>query len=652
MKSIANGHHGATSVSERALQSRKGGKKDRFAEEARRPRTQPTEDISRVRVAASSTLHPRKSPLGDHKPSQQSKLDPEQLASREWLKEQLTARQVAKPVAFLYNGSWVCRNGNTKIGIIPAALVTARDASAVDGIFVIRASVGVEIVQPISSSTKQAAQYRVKSKTAKSDDERKKFLADAERAEKSAWDELGAMLRTASRVYPFMMRAVTEWCLKGCLPQNPREGEPTSDNYLVAFRADKEWHELHPDAPPQLLHSGIKSVAKKRAYDDWHGWDRSPKTRMSKGPPWNTREGFSLPESCFTLRSEGGQMVCELRLHAKTDDGKNSPPVRVVVAARSGGSWAQLRALTDPTSGCSIDQARILWSEDERKWLMRISFSKPLPPVPTGDGPAIVVRRGVKRFMVVVRSDGERIPREDFQGHPLPNLEDAWGAVTTLRRLEARRGKNRRKAIGPSILELKEAIDNRRRQIKGHLPAQGRGARGHGKKRYLRALESIRRAEANFSQTWWRQWASWLARVAETIRASEVLIEDWCSVPAPWHEDEVIRTMLRRFPTAMARDAIVWALKKRGIKCRLIAAWYDLKRCPSCGADTEVDGKRVYCTKCPAAAPRDQWAAWHVFTKAGYTEIQLSHYISWASAILRAKKGKSNEQDPRNKAAE
>src|SRR3972149_8078985 len=119
MKSIANGHHGATSVSERALQSRKGGKKDRFAEEARRPRTQPTEDISRVRVAASSTLHPRKSPLGDHKPSQQSKLDPEQLASREWLKEQLTARQGAKPVAVLDNGSPGGANGDNKKGVIP-----------------------------------------------------------------------------------------------------------------------------------------------------------------------------------------------------------------------------------------------------------------------------------------------------------------------------------------------------------------------------------------------------------------------------------------------------------------------------------------------------------------------------------------------------
>src|SRR3972149_10547650 len=111
MKSIANGHHGATSVSERALQSRKGGKKDRFAEEARRPRTQPTEDISRVRVAASSTLHPRKSPLGDHKPSQQSKLDPEQLASREWLKEQLTAPQVAKHLPLLCNRPPGCPGG-------------------------------------------------------------------------------------------------------------------------------------------------------------------------------------------------------------------------------------------------------------------------------------------------------------------------------------------------------------------------------------------------------------------------------------------------------------------------------------------------------------------------------------------------------------
>jgi hypothetical protein len=338
-------------------------------------------------------------------------------------------------------------------------------------------------------------------------------------------------------------------------------------------------------------------------------------------------------------------MVCDLRLHAKTSDNKLSPPVKVVVAARSGGSWAQLRALVDPNSGCSIDQARILWDEDERKWLMRISFSKPRPQSPTGDGPAIVVRRGIKRFMVVVRSDGDRIPRQDAQGNPLPNLEDAWGAVTTLRRLEARRGKNRRKAAGPSILELKTAIDNRRNQIKAHLPAQGSGARGHGKKRYLRALERIRRSEANFSETWWRQWSSWLARVAETIHASEVLIEDWCSVPAPWHEDPVIRTMLRRFPTAMARDAIIWALKKRGIKCRLIAAWYDLKRCPSCGSNTEVDGKRVYCTKCPAAAPRDQWAAWHVFTKAGYTETQLARYISWVSAVLRAQKGKSSDQE-------
>jgi transposase len=155
----------------------------------------------------------------------------------------------------------------------------------------------------------------------------------------------------------------------------------------------------------------------------------------------------------------------------------------------------------------------------------------------------------------------------------------------------------------------------------------------------MRTLDRIESAEARFVETWWRQKASALMRLARTLRAREMLLEDWVVTAAPRHEDKHFQALLRRWPTAKARDAIVWAAKKAGVPLRLIPASYDIAHCPACGADTHEDDRgNICCNACDARGSRDTIAAWNMFRKAGVDPTQMVKLAKLADNIAQEAK--------------
>lgn len=292
------------------------------------------------------------------------------------------------------------------------------------------------------------------------------------------------------------------------------------------------------------------------------------------GQPVRVRDGSWKVE-----RSDRGG-VYDMTMPVASDGRKvEHATLRLVPDGGSSHRWMKL--LTD--GDARPCDARIVYAERKGKWFAKLTIATAKTRlVPTGEVAA--VRRGMHSALVIIAQNGD---------------------VHTI--------------DGGGLLEQKQRIEARRRQIGFHLRKMelGSGARGRGVKRRFRALAKIEDAEKRIVDSTMKQWAAKIARwCRESGRnVSRVIVAD--GSVSEFHDKidgETVAPFIRKWPFAAFADRLEETLRNAGITVERKATQLDARRCPVCrhvNAQRPA-GRTFTCDACDEERPADQIVAWNM----------------------------------------
>jgi transposase len=436
----------------------------------------------------------------------------------------------------------------------------------------------------------------------------------------TSWKELKDLLWASANAVTEGQRAVISELMAVDVRKDVDEFSATHA-YRIMVRAMEERRERFRSGSNQserdsglYLHTGnVLVVASKTSSDAFGKWK---KERWKKGPPWYKKPGIPFHNRGFKLERAKEGVICSLGLLGKDADNHRQLPVRVRVAARGGSAWSTLHKILN--GEWEKRSARVIYDDNERKWLVKLSFRHLVEPAMGGN--TMVIRRGIRNFLPMMVDDGS-IPA---------------GLDT-----------------GQSIIAKKREIDGRKKKLSQRLPHQGRGARGHGKKRYYRSQQALRDKEARFVNTWCQQQAAHVVKMSERYGCSTVLVEDFPHSEPPNHPDPFIQKLLRRFPFALLMDKVEYALTKSGRQLVKVASDHNCQRCPKCGNvdPSQHDRGKLWftCKECHTTGPSDLVAMWNTLVDHGIrpeaVEALAAKAEAMRKAVERRKHGKKAEED-------
>jgi len=328
-------------------------------------------------------------------------------------------------------------------------------------------------------------------------------------------------------------------------------------------------------------------------------------------------------------RGPGGSIPireAELKLWQDGDDARCSMTVlagyghahRCIVAAKGDSARAQLRKIL--AGEYKHGGAKLVWDERKRRWRLSVAYTMPRPkPAECGDR-TLVVRRSVEDMLFVMSEDGV-VPSRVMRG------------------------------IGYKIIHLRKQYLARRRKVRTEIDAQGRGARGHGKHRFLRRLLRMGDDEKVAVDTRLGQLASAVRRAAKEVRARRVIVEDLTLSWEPSGSDRDFVKMLKRMPWAKALDKLRLELEEHGIRMEKTARAHTTSECPAGrmadeGSTHTVgrDGRYVDCS-CGLYCSIHMVAGWHMLVDAGVDCTELLAGRMRASRFLREAKKRKETAD-------
>ncbi len=468
-------------------------------------------------------------------------------AEKSWLIETLESMGAEKPSVSLVKGStWVCRDGRKTLGRVAMGDVLEQKTESVRRVFDLRGAVTLTI--------------------------------DRGRAP----DDL---LWAVATLAPHVQRQVVLGLLRG----DNGEVNPSTWAYRRGNEVLEQWNANREKngKPAVRVGSAIIVAATRRAADQFARWRKSG--QLDKAPPWPKSVGFDLDDQGINVQRLGEgknlrrRIVASIRILGM-DQGKRPVQPVLRVTPRGGSAWATMRRLFLDPERFKMRSARVV--NDRGKWLLKLSYTMPRPGGAGGSG-ALVVRRGMGRFLISQGSDGR-----------VPLLYDG--------------GK------GSGIIAIKRQMHARRCVAREHLQHQGKGARGHGRARFWRIMTRLDNAEARYVKTWCQQQAAKVVRAAKSMGYAEIIVEDFAGSSPPVHPDPFVQKLLRRFPFAMLRESIEWAAKKAGIPTRAQALDYDPHLCPECNAELVRRERNGWCAcECGFAAWEDTVVCWHHLKSAG-----------------------------------
>lgn len=397
-----------------------------------------------------------------------------------------------------------------------------------------------------------------------------------------------SVLWAIARCMPHVQRTVT----LGLLRKEHGDRNPASWSYTRGVRAVQEWRAerdawalkaKEPEAKSRArldasvaVNSGIVVAATKRAFDRFNMWEKTKQREAA--PPWAKSIGFDLNEQHVSLELLGSKVVARLSLLGKHDGKRQAQPV-VRLAPQGGSAWSTVRRILDGTY--KSRSARVV--NDDGKWLLKLSYTMPRP-TKSAEPNTLLVRRGMSRFLLAWCSDGKRVARLD---------------------------------TGASLIAFKRQMEARRNEARGHLPHQGKGARGHGKARFFRLYEKLEAAESRFVTTWCQQTAALVVGEAKRLGCGTILLEDFEQSAPPVSSDPYLQKLLRRFPFAQLRAVITWTATKNGIAVEVQKADYEAA-CPQCGDVLHISDRGwAACAACGFEAGIETINAWRLFEAAG-----------------------------------
>jgi hypothetical protein len=581
-----------------------------------------------------------------------AEIDPAVVEAAQWLVESLKNRGVEKPYANKTSKGWQVKDGNKLIGRPLSEWMEERSQEAIECCFRIQNSVTIELEpwswhakpQGEGAEAQQVAHQKWVKKHKKK--KAKKKLGEEVPKEEVLVDHYPELFEVIQLVTTGQ-RAVVRSMLKG-------EGK---DAYVVLAEAigatvervplktakGKKEGKTRNKLSGAPLAGSLMSFASKQASDKMKTW---LKKEAEQSPPWFKAKSLPLSREGFELVLCGRELDVILTLRAAVNG--RAPQLTGKAVARGDSQWSILHKILKPDSEYTIGGARLVWDDDRYRFQLKVSYSYPRPDLKEGVD-TLVVCPGLDSIVRLWASTGRGVGKVDdtksyfahrlqFEGRRTPHKP-----TTKLLKKFKELGKDPNEVFiynvtQDTLLQTKLAFDTKRGSMAQHLNHQGRGARGHGRNRFLRIKTDISEKEARFTKSYCEQQGSRIAKLASGMRwdngkwvqdrepYAEVLINDW-STHVAHHPDKRLEKILRRFPSALLRDKIIWALTKAGINYRVVKVGISL--CPSClkgkmEFDKISDNYICNSDECKQEIPKEHLTAWATF-RAG-TPSQVYDY--------------------------
>jgi hypothetical protein len=577
-----------------------------------------------------------------------AEVDPVVAATSLWLVEELRNRGVEKPYVNKTSKGWQVKDGNKLIGRPRSEWMDERSQDAIECCFRIPGSVTLEL-EPWSWHAKTEGEAAEGQQVAHQKWVKKhKKKKPKKGAEETATQDEAKPKEEPVDHYPELFEVIQlvtkgqRAVVRSLLKEEGREPYPVLAEAIgatverVQLKTSKGKKAKEGATRNKLsdnpLSGSLTAFASKQASDKMRTW---LKKEAEQSPPWFKAKSLPLPRECFDLVLCGRDLDVILTLRAAVNG--RSPHLTGKAVARGNSQWSTLHKILKPGSEYTIGGARLVWDDDRYRFQLKVSYSYPRPSTKEGVD-TLVVCPGLDSILRLWASNGRGVGRVDdsksyfahrlqFEGRRTPHKPTA----KSLKQFKAL-GKDPNEVftydlVQDSLLQTKLAFDAKRSSMAQHLNHQGRGARGHGRNRFLRIKTEVSEKEALFTKSYCEQQGSLVARLASGMTLThegwvqtrepyaEVLLNDW-STHLAHHPDKRIEKILRRFPSALLREKIIWALTKAGINYRVLKVGTSL--CPSClKGKMEFDkiSSNYICNndECKQEIPKDFLTAWATF---------------------------------------
>ena len=578
-------------------------------------------------------------------------IDPAVAAASLWLVQELTNRGVEKPYVNKTSKGWQVKDGNKLIGRPRSEWMDERSQDAIECCFRIPGSVTIEL-DPASWHGKEEEVEDGKDGKENKDNLYPELFEVIQLVTKGQRAVVMSLLKSEDKdPYPVFAEAIGATVERVSVKTNKGKKSKTG----------KTRNKLSGSP----LSGSLMAFASKQAGDKMKTW---LKKEAEQSPPWFKAKSLPLPRECFDLVLVGRDLNVCLILRAAVNG--RSPQLTGKAVARGNSQWSILHKMLKPDSEYTIGGARLVWDDDRRRFQLKVSYSYPKPDTKSGVD-TLVVCPGLDSILRLWSNDGRGVGRVDdsksyfshrlqFEGRRTPHKPIAK-SLKQLKEL----GKDPNEVFiydvnQDKLIQTKMAFDAKRSSMAQHLNHQGRGARGHGRNRFLRIKTDVSEKEALFTKSYCEQQGSLVAKLASGMTLThegwkqtrepyaEVLLNDW-STHLAHHPDKRIERVLRRFPSALLRDKIIWALTKAGINYRVLKVGTSL--CPSCLKGKmnfdKISGNHICSNdECKQETPKEYLTAWSTF-RAG-TPSKVYDYDAVSESFRKVIR---NRRSPKNQTA-
>jgi IS605 OrfB family transposase len=453
----------------------------------------------------------------------------------------------------------------------------------------------------------------------------------APRPEGVTWAEWSGSIRAIQWALGQMMDLAIDEVRLAERGTGSRAGKAANSIAYNVMTCDEEQDKLRAEAAKQLarmpnsarwrersefsISGATLSCASQRLLTQYTRWRAGeigyPSWSGPNGAVFVRADAITFTDGEFTDK-EGQKrptFVCSMRIA-----GGNNPRHECSVRPNGDSARATLRRIID--GEYKHGDATLHWNDRKSRWQMQLSYTMPRQvPQHVREGVALAVCRNIDDLLFCMDNAGT----------------STFGDKVELR------------GMGLRIIAAKQAFARRKGELHTALNAQGRGARGHGKKRFFRVTTRLRDKEARTMDSLLKQLASHVRRAAQHVHAGVVVIEDVSDAWHPHSGDKRFERLLSRMPWVEAMTILQHELDEHGIRlCKVKVDRNAEPKCPACGtAATIVEGRTLDCPNeaCGLLLGRGSVAlAWQMFNDAGIAvDPTLARKESYRTRALRKK---------------
>ena len=296
----------------------------------------------------------------------------------------------------------------------------------------------------------------------------------------------------------------------------------------------------------------------------------------------------------WSIKKDGKGYVLRVQLAGSP---RHPSTIEFALGVDGGSAHAMLRQICEAGEGVKPGDCKIV--REERRspgdgitrsvWAARLSVTRPATKATLDPEKKLAVHRGIRTFLTAADTSGWTDAIDD----------------------------------GSQLLAFKAQMMRRRHDWYGYKKHPGKRAKGRGWWRRYEMYRKLEETEENFTQSFIRERAAWIVAKATQRGCGTIVLEDYSAKElADGAGSERVERLIRRFPLAALREAIVWSAKKAGLSVDVVASEWESCTCPKCGnVDAGQDSGRgnFTCTAsgCGLRRSVDAVACWNMLLRAG-----------------------------------